>query len=125
MANKTEQQNVLAVETSCRRVTAEDLQSVTVEDVERIARTISPEEFRAALRVLADHNKTSLVLAESSPDAMTRALTMVTPEMVKDARAKTTTSSAMQAMLLASATEHLRATSAEVVKQMQEAGDLF
>jgi hypothetical protein len=31
----------------------------------------------------------------------------------------------MQAMLLVSATEHLRATSAEAVKQMPEAGDLF
>jgi hypothetical protein len=115
----------LATETSCRRVTAEDIHKVTVEDIERLAATITPEQYRAALRVLADHNKTSLVLGEAQPAAMGRALTFVKADMVRDARAKTQTSTAMQAMLLATTTEQMRLASIDVIKRMQEAGDLF
>ena len=117
--------DALRVETSCRRVTAEDLQSVTAEDIERVRLSMTPEQFRAALRVMADHNKTQLVLANSQAGSVTAALDTVTGDMVKEARGRTQSSTTMQAMLLAQTTEGMRRASVSAIERMQQAGDLF
>ncbi len=115
----------LAVETSCRRVTAEDLAAVTPDDIASVAKGMSDEEFKAALRVLADLNKVGLVLTEASPQAMGAALQCVKGPMIKEAKAKTQTSAAMQALLLANSTEQLREASAVTVERLRASGDLF
>ncbi len=115
----------LHTETACRRVTAADVQGVTAEDIERTARTMTPEQFRAALRVMADHNKTGMVLASTGQPTVEAALQHVNVEMVRDARAKTQASSAMQALLLAQTTEGMRKASVATIERMQQAGDLF
>lgn len=115
----------LAVETSCRRVTVDDIQQVSQADVERTLATMTPEQFRAALRVLADHNKVGMTLATADEGALAAALQGVNAGMVRDARAKTQASPAMQALLLAQTTEGMRLGAVDAIRRMQEAGDLF
>jgi hypothetical protein len=123
MASSNE--SVLAVETSCRRVTAEDLQSVTPADVERVRLNMTPEQYRAALRIMAEHNKTQMVLANVPQPSVSAALAVVSGDMFRDARARTQSSPTMQAMLLAQTTERIRRDSVDAIERMQAAGDLF
>jgi hypothetical protein len=117
--------DAMRVETSCRRVTTEDLEAVTPADIERARLSMTPEQFRAALRVMADHNKTQLVLAHAPAASMVAALGTVNGDMVRDARSRTQSSPTMQAMLLAQTTEGMRRASVDAIERMQQAGDLF
>ena len=116
----------LEVETRCRRVTAEDIAAVTPADIAAIQSQMTPEQLRAALRVMADHNKVGDVMMYADPKTFSAAVADVDQQSLRDASYRVTTSSALQANLLAHTTDEVRAECMAAQRQLQDAaGDSF
>ena len=111
--------DVHTLEHNCRRVTAADVASVTAADVRSVVQSMTPDEFRAALRVMASNNKTAEVINNSEPEAFRAALSGVNHALISDASEKVKQHPPMQASLLATATDGIRAACAETLQRMR------
>lgn len=105
--------DVHSLEHNCRRVTPEDVAAVTPADVRSALASLSPEEYRAALRVLMTNNKVGDVINNSEPASFRAALGGLTEGMVADASEKVKQHPPAQASLLAAATDPIRAACAD------------
>jgi hypothetical protein len=116
----------LDVETRCRRVAPEDISAVTPEDVRAVAATMTPEQFRAALRVMADNNKVGDVLMYCNPKSFSAAVGAVDAQSFRDAGYRVQASPALQGHLLAHTTDDVREECHAAQRHLHAtAGDAF
>ena len=66
----------LELRKACRRVAQSHIEAVTPEDVARAAQSVTPEQLRAVVTVMAQQYKFGDVVAYASPAAMQRAFDM-------------------------------------------------
>ena len=116
------QTDVHALEHNCRRVTAEDVAAVTDADVRAVLATMTPDEYRAALRVLVANNKIGDVINNSEPDSFRAALGGLDAGMVTEAGDKVRGQPPAQASLLAATTDTIRAACADAWLRIRRPG---
>ncbi|ORC85381.1 uncharacterized protein TM35_000351250 [Trypanosoma theileri] len=79
-SSKTTEMNgySLTLEEKLQRVTANDIAHVTVKDVERVKRQVTPEELQRAMRVMLEDNRYAEVIASASSSSLRAAATDLT-----------------------------------------------